>query len=247
MRRLVSRLLPALLLALLALPGCATRPPASEPEARAEFDANNDPLEPLNRGLFFVHEGLDTLVLRPAAEAYRIFVPPPVRTGVSNVLANLRTPVILANDLLQGEGERARITAERFLINTTLGLGGILDPATDMGRPRHTEDFGQTLAVWGVGEGFYLVVPGLGPSSLRDAAGFGVDILLDPLFWITLESGRTLRALAVTRATATPITQREPLIETVDRVRRESLDPYATFRSGWRQQREREIRNGRSE
>ncbi|MCS6931631.1 MAG: VacJ family lipoprotein [Acetobacteraceae bacterium] len=247
MRRLAHRVLPALLLAILALPGCATRPPASEPEARAEFDANNDPLEPLNRGLFFVHEGLDTLVLRPAAEAYRIFVPPPVRTGVSNVLANLRSPVILANDLLQGESARARITAERFLINTTLGLGGILDPATDMGRPRHTEDFGQTLAVWGVGEGFYLFLPGLGPSSLRDAAGFGVDMLLDPLFWITLEPGRTLRALAVTRTAATAVTQREALVETVDRVRRESLDPYATFRSGWRQQRERDIRNGRSE
>jgi phospholipid-binding lipoprotein MlaA len=116
-----------------------------------------------------------------------------------------------------------------------------------MGRPRHTEDFGQTLAVWGVGEGFYLFVPGLGPSSLRDTVGFGVDILLDPLFWLSLDSASTLRALVVTRSTTTPISQREALIETVDRVRRDSLDPYATFRSGWRQQRQREIRNGRTE
>ena len=245
MRRPAPSLLAICCLAVLALSACATRPPASEPEARAEFDANNDPLEPLNRGLFFVHEGLDTLVLRPAAEMYRLFLPPIIRTSITNALANLRSPVILANDLLQGETERARITAERFLINTTLGIGGILDPATDMGRPRHSEDFGQTLAVWGSGEGFFLFVPGFGPSSARDAIGFGVDILLDPLFWVTLDPGRGLEAFVVTRATATPLSQREALIETVDRVRRDSLDPYATFRSGWRQQRERDIRNGR--
>jgi phospholipid-binding lipoprotein MlaA len=247
MRSAVPRLLILCCLIAVALSACATRPPASEPEARAEFDADNDPLEPLNRGLFFVHEGLDTLVLRPAAELYRLFLPPVVRTSVANVLANLRSPVILANDLLQGESERARITAERFLINTTIGIGGLLDPATDLGRPRHTEDFGQTLAVWGVGEGFFLFVPGFGPSSARDVAGFGVDIALDPLFWLTLEPGRTLRALVVTRATTTPLSQREALIETVDRVRRESLDPYATFRSGWRQLRQRDILNGRPE
>jgi phospholipid-binding lipoprotein MlaA len=247
MRRAAPRLITLCCLAALALSACATRPPASEPEARAEFDANNDPLEPLNRGLYFVHDGLDTLVLRPAAEMYRLFLPPIIRTSIANALANLRSPVILANDLLQGETARARVTIERFAINTTLGIGGILDPATDMGRPRHTEDFGQTLAVWGVGEGFYLFVPGLGPSSLRDTLGFGVDILLDPLFWLSLDSGSTLRALVVTRSTTTPISQREALIETVDRVRRDSLDPYATFRSGWRQQRQREIRNGRTE
>jgi phospholipid-binding lipoprotein MlaA len=240
------RLATLLCLGLLVLGACATRPPASEPEARAEFDANNDPLEPLNRGLFFVHEGLDTLVLRPAAEMYRLFLPPILRTSLANALANLRSPVILANDLLQGETERARITFERFVINTTLGLGGILDPATAMGRPRHAEDFGQTLAVWGAGEGFYLFLPGFGPSSARDVAGFGVDVLLDPLFWIALEPRHGLEALVVTRSTTTPLSQREALIETVDRVRAESLDPYATFRSGWRQQRQREIRNGRS-
>ncbi|MFN6953932.1 MAG: VacJ family lipoprotein [Acetobacteraceae bacterium] len=247
MRRAAPRLITLCCLMALALAACATRPPASEPEARAEFDANNDPLEPLNRGLFFVHEGLDTLVLRPAAEIYRVFLPPIIRTSIANALHNLRTPVILANDLLQGETERARITIERFVINTTLGIGGILDPAADMGRPRHTEDFGQTLAVWGAGEGFYLFVPGFGPSSLRDSIGFGVDILLDPLFWITLEPGRNIRAFAVARSTTTPLSQREALIETVDRVRRDSLDPYATFRSGWRQQRQRDIRNGRAE
>jgi phospholipid-binding lipoprotein MlaA len=246
MPRTTSRLLPALLLALCALAACASRPPASEAEARAAFDAENDPLEPLNRGLFVLHEGLDTLVLRPAAEAYRLFVPPPVRTGVANALHNLRSPVILANDLLQGETQRARITFERFVINTTLGVGGLLDPAAAMGRPRHSEDFGQTLAVWGVGEGFYLFLPGLGPSSARDALGFGVDAVLDPLFWITIRPETTDTALRATRTGATVVSQREALIETVDRVRRESLDPYATFRSGWRQQRQREIANGRT-
>lgn len=247
MRRAVPSLITLCCLAALALSACATRPPASEPEARAEFDANNDPLEPLNRALFFVNDGLDTLVLRPAAEMYRLFLPPIIRASVSNALANLRSPVIVANDLLQGETERARITVERFAINTTLGIGGIMDPATGLGRPRHSEDFGQTLAVWGAGEGFYLFVPGLGPSSLRDSIGFGVDILLDPLFWITLRPDSTDTAVRATRTAATVLSQREAVIETVDRVRRDSLDPYATFRSGWRQQRQREIRNGRTE
>lgn len=238
-----SRLLAALLAASL-LAGCATRPPADDPEAVAEFEANNDPLEPLNRVLFFVHEGLDTMFLRPIGEAYRLFVAPPVRTGVRNVLGNLRSPVILLNDLLQGEAERAGVTLQRFVINSTLGLGGVLDVAAERGLPGHAEDFGQTLAVWGVREGAYLFIPVLGPSSVRDLTGFGVDIASNPFTWLVIKPEDLGQLATGVRLGLTVADTRESLIEVIDAVRRESLDPYATLRSAYRQRRLNEITNG---
>ena len=113
-------LIPALLCALAA---CATRPPDTEPEALAEYREANDPIEPTNRAMFAVHEAVDRAVLQPVAEAYRAVVPQPLRNGVRNALGNLRTPVILVNDILQGETERARITLGRFMVNTIFGIG----------------------------------------------------------------------------------------------------------------------------
>jgi phospholipid-binding lipoprotein MlaA len=240
---LPTRLLAALLAASL-LVGCATRPPADDPEAIAEFAANNDPLEPLNRVLFFVHEGIDTLILRPIGEFYRIVVAPPVRAGVRNALGNLRTPVILLNDLLQGETERAGVTLQRFVINSTLGLGGVLDVAAERGLPAHTEDFGQTLAVWGVREGAYLFIPALGPSTVRDITGFGVDIASNPLTWLVIKPDDLGTLATGARTGLTVADTRESLIEAIDAVRRESLDPYATLRSAYRQRRLQEITNG---
>lgn len=235
---------PALALGLVfALSACATRPNPADAEAVAEFNANNDPLEPLNRGVYFVNDGLDTLVLRPAAEAYRIFLPPELRTAIRNVLANLRTPVILANDLLQGDTQRAATTMGRFLVNTTVGIGGIFDRATGFGLLGHTEDFGQTLAVWGAPEGPYLFLPVLGPSNPRDLVGTGVDTALHPLTWVGSNSGETLEAITITRTVLTALDTREGLIETLDQVRASSLDPYATIRSAYRQRRVVEIRN----
>jgi len=234
--------LPFLALALIfSLGACATRPDPADAEAVAEFRATNDPLEPLNRGAYFVHDGIDTLVLRPAAEIYRVFLPPEVRTAVRNVLANLRTPVILANDLLQGETQRAATTTGRFLVNTTIGIGGIFDRATDFGLIGHTEDFGQTLAVWGAPEGPYLFIPVLGPSSPRDVVGFAGDTALNPLTYTG--SGETWEAINITRTATTALSTREGLIEPIDQVRATSLDPYATIRSAYRQRRVVEIRN----
>ena len=126
----------------------------------------------------------DKTVLKPIATGYRDGVPAPVRDSVRNFMNNLDTPVVFANDMLQGELTRAKITFVRAGINTTLGVGGLFDVATEWGYARHSEDFGQTLAVWGVGEGPYLFLPFIGPSNPRDLAGFGADILLDPLTWI---------------------------------------------------------------
>jgi phospholipid-binding lipoprotein MlaA len=227
---------------LLAFSACATPPPVTEPEARAEFEATNDRLEPLNRAIFTANEAADTLLIRPAAEFYRLVLPEPLRDGVRNVLSNLRGTNILLHDLLQGEGERAARTAERLIINTTLGLGGIFDVAADhFDRPGHDEDFGQTLAVWGTQEGFYLVLPLLGPSNARDALGFAVDTALNPWAWIG--QGPVVDGLRYGRTAATLLDARTRAIDPLDRVYESSLDPYATLRSAYRQRREAAIRN----
>ena len=164
------------------LAGCAARPDPNDPDEVAEFKQTNDPIEPFNRTMYAVHQGIDRVVLRPVAVAYRDVVPQPLRTGIRNVLGNLRTPVILANDMLQGEPRRAGDTLGRFLMNSTLGLGGIFDVAgNQFGVKGHSEDYGQTLAVWGVGEGAYLFIPVIGPSNPRDLTGFGLGIASDPL------------------------------------------------------------------
>ena len=161
---------------------------------------------------------------------------------IRNLLANLRTPLTLANDLLQGEGDRAAATAGRFLINSTVGIGGLFDVAEgEFGIVGHTEDYGQTFAVWGIGEGPYLFVPLIGPSNVRDLVGFGVGVVADPLFWFG--QGLAVDILSGSRAGATVLDTREGLIETLDDVQRSSLDPYATLRSGYRQRRQADISN----
>lgn len=234
----------ALALALLSMAGCATPPPADDPEAVAEFRETNDPFEPANRAMFEVHEVADRYVLQPVAEAYRDILPQPIRNGVRNALGNLRAPVILANDLLQGNISRARVTLGRFMVNSTLGLGGLLDVARDWGVSGHSEDFGQTLAVWGAGEGFFMFIPLWGPSSPRDVAGIAVDNLINPLTW--LGQGAAVDAAGWVRLGLTVVDTREALLEPIDQVRATSLDPYSTLRSAYRQRRAFEIQNRES-
>lgn len=237
--------LPALLLAALlslGLSACATRPPATDREAVEEFEANNDPIEPFNRAMFAVNGAIDTVALRPAAVVYRNVVPPPLRTGIRNALGNLRAPTVLLNDVLQGQGERATRTAVRFLINSTLGIGGLIDVAEwQFGLPGHNEDFGQTLAVWGIGEGPYLFLPVLGPSNPRDLVGTAVDAVASPWFW--LGQGEVVEALRWTRFGLTILDAREAALDTLDEIARTSLDPYATILSGYRQRRIADIAN----
>ncbi len=223
---------------------CATPPPADDPEAVAEWRETNDPFEPANRAMFEIHEIADRYVLQPVAEAYRELLPQPVRNGIRNALGNLRGPVILANDLLQGNVSRARITLGRFMVNSTLGLGGILDVSRDWGVPGHSEDFGQTLAVWGLGEGFYMFVPLLGPSSPRDLLGQAADLAINPLTW--LGQGAAVDAAGWVRLGLTVVDTREALLEPIDQVRATSLDPYATLRSAYRQRRAFEIQDRES-
>lgn len=236
------RLLPLLAAVAVLAAGCATRPPADDPEALAEFRQNNDPLEPTNRALYAAHAVLDRYTLRPAAQVYQAVVPAPVRGGVRNALGNLRGPTVLMNDLLQGNVNRASVTMARFMVNSTLGLGGIFDVARDrFDMPGHAEDFGQTLAVWGLGEGPYIFVPLLGPSNPRDLLGTGVDLVASPWFW--LGQGEVVQALRWARFGMTVLDTRESLLDTIDQLERTSLDPYSAIRSAYRQRRNAEIAN----
>lgn len=202
-----------------------------------------DPWEGFNRKMFGVNNAIDDALLVPAAKAYRAVTHKKQRKGIRNFLANARTPVILVNDLLQGEFSRAGDTASRFVINTTIGFGGMGDPAERMGIPQHSEDFGQTLAVWGVDSGPYLVLPFFGPSTVRGSFGAAVDTVADPAFWPRTDAAQITR---FSRAGATVLSAREPLIEPLEDIQEKSLDYYASFRSFYLQARKREINNGRT-
>lgn len=226
----------------LTLGACATSPDPSDQAAVAAYQEANDPVEPLNRYFFAVNDQLiDGLILKPAAQGYDEALPGFAKDSVRHFLDNLRTPVILVNDVLQGEWDRAGTTITRFGINTTAGVGGLLDPATGWGYERHGEDFGQTLAVWGTGEGPYLFLPLLGPAPPRDLAGFAVDQAFDPLTYIFWNRDSFI---PTARFVANGLDLRARNLDTLDEIERTSVDYYAALRSLYRQSRNNEIANG---
>lgn len=227
------------------LGGCAKPPPANDPDAVADFKETNDPLEPTNRVMYKFNNGIDTVIMRPAARAYRFLVPSPVRNGIHNVLSNLGTPVEFSNDVLEGKPRRAGDTTMRFLINSTAGVLGIFDFAKNWGYPDHDADFGMTLALWGVPEGPFLFLPVFGPSNPRDGIGLGVNAAMDPFNWIG--QGAAVRALDWTRFAVNAIDERERHLDDIDSVKRTALDPYATFRSLYRQHRHAQIDDARND
>jgi phospholipid-binding lipoprotein MlaA len=232
MSRLSSLL--AVLLGAAALAGCTT---TTNPESLAQ----HDPYEPTNRAIFDFNNKLDKNFARPVAVFYNHAVPEQVRDAFHNMLANLDEPVTFANDILQGSPVRGAQTLGRITFNTTLGIGGAFDIASKMGIPDHTEDFGQTLGVWGAGEGPYWVLPFVGPSPPRDSAGKVVDIFLDPFTYIRFDGFRTL---SYARAGLGVVDLRARNVDTLDQIERTSVDYYATQRSLYRQYRNNEIRNG---
>ena len=204
----------------------------------------NDPYESFNRQVFDFNHKVDRAVIKPAAEAYVQVVPEPARDGVHNFLVNLNLPVTFANDLLQGELERSAETFWRFTINSSLGVGGLFDVATtNFHLPFHTEDFGQTLAVWGVQEGPYLVLPIVGPDPPRDIGGQVGDTLMDP--WTYWPHIRDKFWWSVGRGVLSGIDLRSRNLESLDQIERQSIDLYASIRSLYRQNRNNEIRNGK--
>jgi phospholipid-binding lipoprotein MlaA len=222
--------------------GCASMPDPQDEAAMQAYQEANDPLEPMNRYFFEVNHFLDEILLKPFAGWYHVALPDPAEDGVRNFLRNLKSPVVLANDLFQGEMHRAGTTIGRFFVNTTLGVGGFIDVASMMGLDYHDEDFGQTLAVWGSGEGIYLHLPLLGPSNPRDVAGRLVDYVLDPLTWVGY--AYNVSYINTARTGTEALDTRARNLEAIEELRKNSLDFYATIRSLYRQRRNDAIKNG---
>ena len=242
-----NKLLRSILAAMLSvflLVGCASDGDFTEEQFAqsddgfSDVDQDVDPLEGLNRFTFAINQFLDTMVFRPLAATYRVLLPQFMRDSIRSFLRNLNTPVILANDLLQGSWDRAGTTLTRFAINTTAGVGGLYDAADDFGYPYHDEDFGQTLGVWGIGPNPYLVNPILGPSTLRDSVGILVDSFFDPLTYVLDDE------ILLGRTFVRGIDFRSRNIEALEDLERDAVDFYARLRSVYLQRRVDEINNG---
>jgi phospholipid-binding lipoprotein MlaA len=230
----------SILLLLGVLAGCAT--PPQDPAARAQFEQTNDPLEPLNRKIFTFNEYIDKILLKPAAQVYVVAIPKQARDAMRRALDNMKGPVIVINNVLQGQFNRAGQAATRMAVDTTIGVGGLFDPATRWGLDKQTGDFGQTLFVWGLPEGPYLIVPVLGPSNPRDVIGTAVDSYGDPVTRVA--DAESLSDLPIVRFVIDGVDQRARVIDTLDELKKNALDYYAEIRSLARQRRDAELRHG---
>jgi phospholipid-binding lipoprotein MlaA len=228
-------------LLLAALTGACAIPPA-DPAERVAFEQTNDPLEPLNRRILDFNLFLDRILLKPVTKVYIAIVPEDGRDAVRRALDNMKEPVVLINNVLQGELERAGITVERFVVNSTLGVGGLMDIAKHWKLEKQTGDFGQTLFVWGLAEGPYVMLPILGPSSPRDAVGMGIDAYIDPFSY--LASAKGLDEIQISRFVLGGIDERARNIDVLDDLEKNSLDFYAQLRSLVQQRRAAELRHG---
>ncbi len=201
---------------------------------------NGDPIEPVNRVIFAVNDVLDQVVLRPVSYVYKEGVPDPIRDAVRNFLRWLKSPVILANDVMQGDWEHAKVTSARFVVNGA--LFGIVDAADGVGMPYREEDFGQTLGVHGVSEGAYLMLPLLGPSNVRDTVGLVVDYFIDPFTY--LGDRNFQQPFGIGRRVVQAVDFRAENFDRIDDLRSDAIDFYAKIRSIYRQQRKAAVNNG---
>lgn len=221
-------LISTLLLATLFLGACSTR-------------TDDDPWAGYNHRMFNGNKVVDQAVFEPVAKGYQKATPEPFRGAINNALANLRAPTDLLNNVLQGKIGKAFSTTVRFGINSTIGVAGLFDPASDMGLTASPEDFGQTLAVWGVGSGSYLVLPFFGSSNSRDSVGLVVDAVTHPFFLVQYQ-GATIAQ--VSRFSVNSLGLRTEAIELIDNLDEHSLDEYAAYRSLYEQSRSNAIRDG---
>lgn len=217
-----------LAMAMLVLPGCAS---VKSADAR-------DPWESMNRSIYNFNDAVDTVAIKPAAKVYVNVVPSFVRTGLYNFMGNLGDVWSMANSALQLKGQHAVESFMRVSVNTVFGLGGVLDIATEMRLERHKEDFGQTLGYWGVKPGPYVVLPLLGPSTLRDTVAFPVDYKGDAIR--QFDDQATRNSLVALRT----LDLRANLLKTVDTVKEASLDPYSFVRDAYLQKRENDVYDG---
>ncbi len=232
----MKKIICAIGLSILTLTGCAC--PPTDPMELQLYRETNDPLEPMNRGVFAFNMTADKYVIEPVAKGYRAVTPDILRTGIRNFFKNLKQPVYLANALFQLEGEQAIAITKRFVTNTLFGFFGFADTASDIDIPIYEPDFGQTLYVWGVKEsGPYLVLPIVGPSSPRDAVGLGVDGVMAPIDWAL----KSEPVLLYSKIAFENWAKRENAIEFLDSLNKSSTDFYATMRSMYRQNRKNKL------
>ena len=215
------------LVALFALSGCA-----------ATSNNPRDPLESLNRGIYHFNDGVDNLLVKPAAIVYQGVVPQIARTGVSNFFSNINDVIVALNNLLQGKFTHAVSDVGRILVNTTAGLLGVIDVATEIGLEKHNEDFGQTLGWWGVKDGPYLVLPFIGPSSFRDGVGWLADFYTDPITYV--DPSRDRNILWGTRL----VNRRAELLAAEDIIDKAALDKYEFIRDAYLQRRRNLVYDG---
>jgi len=226
------------LAASLALSACAHAPSADTTDA----DEANDPAESINRKVFAGNQFVDRHLLKPVAQAYLDVVPQGAQHGIHNFAGNLQQPAVLLNDLLQGNISRAAVTGQRFLLDSTLGVGGLFDVATGWGLPGHAADLGQTFGVWGVGTGPSVQLPLLGPSNVRDTVGQVAGIFTNPLGQIP---SSTMTDIELAGGVTGLVDLRAELIPATDTLERTSLDYYAALRSLMAQRRAAMIEEGR--
>jgi len=219
--------------------GAGETAPAAAPEPPAPARTPGDPLEPVNRAIFGFNEKVDLWMLRPAAVAWDTVVPTPVENGLDNAFENIRFPIHLVNNALQGRIDATGTTIFRFLINSTVGIAGFFDVAKHLGMPRRNADFGQTLGVWGVPPGPYVVWPILGSSSVRDSAGMAVDSYINItgllVEWPWLAGQRVIET----------VNNRALLLGDIDRAREASFDFYVAVRAAYQARRAAAV-SGRS-
>src|SRR5216684_4125746 len=220
---------------------CAHRP--ADPEARAEYERNNDPAEPTNRVIFAGNKFVDDNALQPVARGDQDYVPGRVRKSLHSFVSNLGQPAIAVNDVLQGNFSRSWNTLQRFVINTTVGGAGLFDVATDWDRPGHLADFGQTLGVWGIGPGPSVQLPLFGPSNVRDSVGKAVDLLTNPTNFIP---GGAAATISTASGGVGFIDRRSGLLSTTVPLEHESLDYYAALRSAAAQRRAALVAEGKA-
>ncbi len=218
-----------LIYSLVLFSGCAST---------AQTNGNRDPLEKINRPIHNLNHALDTVFLSPVVEVYVKVLPKPIRSGVSNVFSNLGEPNVIINDILQGKLNIAMSDTMRFIVNSTIGLGGILDPGTQMGLEKHHEDYGQTFAIWGFGEGPYLVLPLSGPTTLRDLPGSFLSSFTNPIVYINDDAIRfAIGSLGM-------LNTRANNIDNVKNVDESAIDRYIFVREAFRNYRTFNIYDG---
>jgi phospholipid-binding lipoprotein MlaA len=211
---------------------------ATNPVAKAEY---RDPLENINRVVFEINDTVDGLVLRPVAVIYRDLTPRFVKKGVGNFFHNLREPTIMLNDFFQGKNDAGVESLVRGLVNTTIGVAGVLDIGEEMGFEKHDNDFGLTLAHHGFGPGAYLVVPFYGPTTTRDFTGALVDTAINPWTYVTVGGGSTPVIEGISRRVLNTVHGRHLLIDELDTLKESSVDYYSSIKSFYEQGREQQV------